>query len=287
MIWFAAAILVYLGIINLLTKRGFVWYLRNQWISENFQGERVVQGFGLHLVLHYFIYFGFILILFVSLPQQMSMLSPRQIHLGLEDMLILSVVLSVLSLIGWLDDYFGENQIKGLRGHFLTLFRQRKITSGMLKAVYGLIISIFCSYFYQESLIHWFISSSLVLFSIHFFNLLDVRPGRAIKSFWFLLVLIVPFLSLFSVLFFLLPVVLSTLVLFQYDRKKLAMLGDTGSNVLGGLYGFLLMVHAPVWVQGCCLILFVLLSFLAEKYSFTHVINKIPLLSRLDHWGIR
>lgn len=277
---------VYFLLIVACTKSLLLWYRQNHWFSVNYRGERIVQAFGLNFFFHYVLYYV-LLLCFLLVPGRLESLSFRQLQLWQEDVLIFLVVLGILSLIGWLDDHFGENQIKGFRGHFVTLFREKRITSGMLKAFYGLLVALFCTFFYQQGLLHWLTSSSLVLFSIHFFNLLDVRPGRAIKGFWLLLAFTLPFLSFFSLLFFIVPIVLSTVVLFQYDRKCVVMLGDTGSNVLGGIFGFILMLHIPVSLQLVYVVLFIGLAFFAEKYSFSAVIKKNPLLSRIDNWGIQ
>jgi UDP-N-acetylmuramyl pentapeptide phosphotransferase/UDP-N-acetylglucosamine-1-phosphate transferase len=61
------------------------------------------------------------------------------------------------------------------------------------------------------------------------------------------------------------------------------MLGDTGSNLLGGLLGLglVLAVHSLI---GRVVILLCLLAlhFLAERVSLTRVIEQNPILRKLD-----
>lgn len=246
-------------------------------MTSNYKGEQVIQSFGLNLMLHYLLYFVgyFILLRAVNVKA----------NLFFEALFVL--LITVLTLMGWIDDQYGTKEIRGLKGHFHAFFYEKKVTSGFIKALLGTVLSIFVAYFFSIDLMTWFFASSVLVLSIHFFNLLDVRPGRTIKSFWMLSLVVLPLLSLQNILTLALPILLSTLILFHYDRYRMAMIGDVGSNVLGGVYGFYLLLSTSLPIQALFFSSFLLLSLLSEKYSFTAYINNTPWLSKFDNWGIR
>lgn len=269
--------LLYIGLMVQMSKHIFILFQQKNWITTNYKGESVIQSFGLNLMIHYLLYlFGWFLII---------RLVNKEINLFFEALFCLLVI--VLTFMGWIDDHFGTKEIRGLRGHFRALFYEKKITSGFIKAMLGSVISIYVGYFFSSDLITWLFAASILVLSIHFFNLLDVRPGRTIKSFWLLLLVVLPLISIHYLLTLALPILLSTLILFHYDRHRLAMIGDVGSNVLGGIFGFYLLLSTSLLIQFLFFSCFLLLALLSEKYSFTTYINNTPWLSRLDNWGIR
>ncbi|GAA0351129.1 hypothetical protein [Bacillus horti] len=274
---------IYYGISYFITKSLLTWFKGNRWYAPNFKGELILQSVGLLIIVHSAVY-QILIHGYVFLFDDVLL---KSLYDYQGEVLLFFVIITVMGLVGWIDDHFGDKEIKGLRGHFLTFIREFRVTSGMLKAVYGLAVSVFCSYFYQTSFLHWVLLAALMLFSIHFFNLLDVRPGRVIKFFWIFLFFLLPFVLVDALLYLLIPVVISTIILFQYDRQRIAMLGDTGSNIVGGIFGFFLITQASSFVQSVFLLLFVGLAVYAEKNSFTVYIQKNPLLSKVDRWGIR
>jgi UDP-GlcNAc:undecaprenyl-phosphate GlcNAc-1-phosphate transferase len=268
---------LYIGLMVLITKKLFSIFQQKEWMTSNYKGEPVIQSFGLNLMLHYLLYFAGYLIL-----MKVVSLKATLFHEALFILLI-----TVLTFMGWIDDQYGTNEIRGLRGHFRAFFYDKKVTSGFIKALLGTAISFVVAYFFSQDLLTWLFGGSVLALSIHFFNLLDVRPGRTIKSFWLLALVVLPLVALQDILTLALPIMLSTLILFHYDRYRLAMIGDVGSNVLGGVFGFYLLLSMSVPLQVTFFSSFLLLSLLSEKYSFTAYINNTPWLSKLDNWGIR
>jgi UDP-GlcNAc:undecaprenyl-phosphate GlcNAc-1-phosphate transferase len=270
---------VYISLVYLWTKRSVDFFIRKKWLTLNYKGESIIQSFGLNIFIHYVVYLIciFIVSYFVNLlyKEAYSIAS------------LLVFLLLGLSLVGWIDDHYGTKDIKGLRGHLAAFFYGKRVTSGLVKAVAGSFISAFVCYSLSASFLECLFYTMVMILSIHVFNLLDVRPGRTIKSFWLLLFVLLPLLSFQHIIVSVLPIVVSTIFLFHYDRRRLAMLGDTGSNVLGGVFG-LYVILCPVFeIQLFFFSAFLLLSALSERYSFTAYINKTPWLSKLDNWGIR
>lgn len=267
---------VYILVIYILTKYSYSLFKKRDWVGQNYEGKFIVHSFGLQLFLHYIIY----ILLFVDLHFYIEKFSlPFEVYVFLFSLLIITVM-------GWLDDRYGIKQIKGLKGHFRAFFVDHKITSGFVKAIISTSVAIFFTYFFSVHFFEWIFHVLLMIFSIHIFNLFDVRPGRTIKSFWLFVLILFPFFPKQELLIYIIPFVVSTFVIFPYERKRLTMLGDAGSNVIGYVFGFYLILLAHTLIQFFFLSLFIVLSLLAEKYSFTEYIKKTPWLSKLDNWGI-
>ena len=83
-------------------------------------------------------------------------------------------------LLGLLDDTLGNRQIKGLRGHFQAAFRERKITTGFIKAVGGGLLALLLAYrFTPSSPLLMLLDAALIALCANAINLFDLRPGRA------------------------------------------------------------------------------------------------------------
>ena len=75
------------------------------------------------------------------------------------------------------------------------------------------------------------------------------------------------------------------LVLAPYDLRERAMLGDVGSNVLGAIAGFWLVMTLSTLGQAIALALLVAITVYAEFRSLSALVDRNPLLRRLDSWG--
>jgi UDP-N-acetylmuramyl pentapeptide phosphotransferase/UDP-N-acetylglucosamine-1-phosphate transferase len=135
-------------------------------------------------------------------------------------------------------------------------------------------------------------AAALIALSANAINLLDLRPGRAGGVF---LAVMLPLLlcAHFAEAFGIGPplpllVVLPALVVWERDARATVMMGDTGSNLLGGTLGLSLAVYTPQMVQTVALFLLVLLHIVAERVSLTRIIEGSPLLRTLDRLtGVR
>jgi UDP-GlcNAc:undecaprenyl-phosphate/decaprenyl-phosphate GlcNAc-1-phosphate transferase len=126
------------------------------------------------------------------------------------------------------------------------------------------------------------LSAALIALTANAFNLLDLRPLRTLKLFWLLGgLLAVPGPPLLRHL-----LVLSLLYAPLEARRRL-MLGDTGSNALGGAVGMVSVLLLPVWAQALTVLLLLAFHLWAERYSLTAWIEAHPLAKRLDDLGWR
>lgn len=193
----------------------------------------------------------------------------------------------LLGLVGLVDDLWGNSQIKGFKGHFKALLHG-KITSGLLKVAAGgvasLTASLIISAGYQDLIINFL----LIALFINTLNLFDLRPGRCLKIFFFLALLIYLgawFYGNYREAVYLFVMVAAGISLFVYDLRARAMLGDAGSNILGFTLGFAFAIIFPLYLKAPFTLLLVFLHWYTEKSSLTEVISKNEILNYLDNLG--
>jgi hypothetical protein len=167
----------------------------------------------------------------------------------------------VVAAIGLADDLWSGPE-RGFRGHL----RARR-TTGVLKLVgiplYGLLRTRSVS------------GALLVGLSANALNQLDTRPGRALKAY---LALAIPLRA---------PLGAAVLIA-PYDLREMAMLGDSGSNALGALLGWS-SVNRFTGKRDRWLAIAALagLTALGERTSLGQIIERTPVLRRVDEWGRR
>ncbi|KQL49201.1 hypothetical protein AN963_05370 [Brevibacillus choshinensis] len=207
--------------------------------------------------------------------------------------ILLGAGMIAVAFWGWQDDCVTDQQTKGFRGHFGTLWREGRMTSGMWKVWGGgstaVVIALALG---PASLWTWIIAASLLAISPNVLNLFDLRPARAMKVFWLLLVIamVIGYYSQglessYRHGIWQLPVMMSTCLFFRHDAGGRIMLGDTGANALGFCVGYLFVLGTPVIAQAVILLLFIGLHILAEFISITALIERFRWLERIDRWG--
>ena len=191
--------------------------------------------------------------------------------------------LIAMCLVGILDDIIGNRDVSGLKGHFKSLFKGN-LTTGGFKALFGGFVGILISVAISKNIIDIVINTLIIALSTNLMNLLDLRPGRAIKVYLFLAILI--FLTIAGypkgLLLLILP---SVLVYFTHDLKAKAMMGDTGSNVLGISIGILVAMGYGLGVRVGWLVFLIFIHLLTEKYSLTKIIEQNKFLNFIDKLG--
>lgn len=188
-------------------------------------------------------------------------------------------------LAGCLDDRYGEKTVKGLKGHLQFLFQKGTPTTGLIKGYVFVTTSAVIALTYSFSFWHWLLLTGMLVLSVNTFNLLDVRPGRAIKGFLLAFVVVALFSSDSSVGWAWAPYLGAVLAVGQFELQERCMLGDAGSNLLGMLFGFWLLVQQNLWLTATFFLLFVGLHVLAETSSISHVIERVRWLKWVDGWG--
>ena len=190
-------------------------------------------------------------------------------------------LLSGMALLGFIDDTLGGREAKGFRGHFRSLLHG-KLTTGGLKATAGALLALVVASTMETQPAQILLAAVLIALTANTLNLLDLRPGRALKA-WLGLVLLLFLVG--GQLRWLLPLLGASLIWAPLDLRAQAMLGDSGANCLGAALGYSLAQSLGWRWQLGTVILFLLLNLLSERYSFSRLIERNPLLRFLDRLG--
>ncbi len=192
-----------------------------------------------------------------------------------------------LSLLGLADDFFGNNKSKGFRGHIGNFVKNKEISTGLIKALYGLIISLTAVAFNRVEPGEIILAGLIVALSSNSFNSLDLRPGRALKIFMFLSLFIILTTRDRNLTLLLFPFLATLLVYLPYELGEYVMLGDSGANALGGVIGYLLVIGFSVEVQVFFLLLLIIWQIFSDTFSLTKIIASNRLLNSFDNLGRR
>ena len=184
---------------------------------------------------------------------------------------------------GILDDIRGNRDVSGLKGHFKSLLNG-KLTTGGFKALFGGFIGLVISIAISKNIYDIVINTLIIALSTNLMNLLDLRPGRAIKG--YLLISIVLLFTLGEYTRNLLLLIFPNVIAyFNQDLKAKAMMGDTGSNVLGISIGILFVMGYSLKVRLIWLAFLIFIHILTEKYSLTKIIENNKFLNFIDKLG--
>ena len=193
---------------------------------------------------------------------------------------------------GYIDDHMEDRfpaKGKGLRGH-LGALREGKLTSGALKiAMIGAGAALGTLALERTGgrarvAAGWACQSALVAGTANLVNLLDLRPGRALKA---CAAVAAPLaVSGHPVAAPIAAGVIATgAVCAPSDLAGEAMLGDLGANALGAGLGFAFASSRRPVVRVGALGVIVGLTLASEKISFSKVIEENRILSRIDQLG--
>ena len=198
---------------------------------------------------------------------------------------ILLFVFSIICMFfaGALDDLIGNRNVSGLKGHFKSLFKG-ELTTGGFKALFGGFVGLVVSVCLSNNIIDIVVNTLVIALSTNLMNLFDLRPGRAIKAY---LVIIIPIFFTLTGHIQILPLLIlpNVLAYFNTDLKARAMMGDTGSNVLGISIGVLMAFGYGLEVRIAWLVFLILIHLLTEKFSLTKIIENNRVLKFIDNLG--
>jgi UDP-N-acetylmuramyl pentapeptide phosphotransferase/UDP-N-acetylglucosamine-1-phosphate transferase len=200
--------------------------------------------------------------------------------------------------VGLYDDIVGarpdQKASKGFRGH-LTALRAGKVTSGMVKiagvgaAAFGaatlLDADLRPQYGRLGRAVHVVLGAGVIAGSANLLNLLDLRPGRALKAGG---LLAAPLVTSARGRGALLAGPLGAAAgLLPADLDEEIMLGDAGANSFGALIGLAAAARTGMAGRAALLAVIAALTAASEKVSFTKVIASTPGLRELDALGRR
>jgi UDP-N-acetylmuramyl pentapeptide phosphotransferase/UDP-N-acetylglucosamine-1-phosphate transferase len=194
-------------------------------------------------------------------------------------------------LLGLFDDLAGSQSDSGFRGH-LGALSQGRVTTGVVKIVGGGALAVVLVGASRsaisgltESGARVVADALLVALAANLSNLFDRAPGRAIKVglvAWIPLALIA---RADSVGVAIAPVVGAFAGLLGDDLHERLMLGDAGSNVIGAVLGLAVVLECAAVTRTVVLVVLCAFTLASEVISFSRVIERVPVLRRLDDLG--
>ncbi len=193
-----------------------------------------------------------------------------------------------IAFLGFLDDSLGRGEAseapRGWRGHWRAL-RTGRLSTGAIKAIGALALAAYVVS--GRGLEDWryLADVALLILATNLFNLLDLRPGRAEKGLallgaglclgawtWWPLELLGIFVG---------PVIVGAWL----TLGERAMLGDTGSNLIGAIAGIWLLTTLDADARLIALVAVVALTIYGEIRSISATIDSVPPLRWLDSLG--
>ncbi len=194
--------------------------------------------------------------------------------------------------VGLYDDVVGarpeQKSAKGFRGH-LGALRRGRVTAGLVKiagvGAAGLAASALLSAERNRRgaarIVDVALGAGLIAGTANLVNLLDLRPGRALKAG----VLLGAPLSLGSRGGLAAGPTGAAAALLPADLGEEIMVGDAGANALGALLGVALAARTGPVLRAVLLAGVAGLTAASERVSFTAVIERTPGLRELDALG--
>ena len=193
-----------------------------------------------------------------------------------------------IALLGLLDDSLGRasesGSPRGWRGHARAIAGGR-FSTGAIKAVGAFALAAYAVSGRGRQDLDYLADLALLLLTTNLFNLLDLRPGRVEKVFFAVLAGLclgawtVGPLMLLGI--FIGPVIVGT----AFTLREIAMLGDTGSNLIGALAGVSLLETLGDDARLIALAVVLALTIYGEFRSITSEIERVPPLRYLDSLG--
>ncbi len=193
-----------------------------------------------------------------------------------------------VAFLGFLDDSLGrghaEGTPRGWRGHARAL-RAGRLSTGAIKALGAVALAAYVVSGTGREVPGYLADVALLVLATNLFNLLDLRPGRAEKA----LVLLgaglclggwtarpIELLGIFAG-----PILVGA----WFTLRERAMLGDTGSNLLGAVAGVWLLTTLGESGRLIALAVLGTLTIYGEFRSISKVIESVPPLRWLDSLG--
>jgi UDP-GlcNAc:undecaprenyl-phosphate/decaprenyl-phosphate GlcNAc-1-phosphate transferase len=193
-----------------------------------------------------------------------------------------------IAFLGFLDDALGRGEQavapRGWRGHWAAL-RAGSLSTGAIKAIGALALAAYVVS--GRGLEDWrYVADvALLILATNLINLLDLRPGRAEKALALLGAGLCVGAWTLAPLELLGIFVGPVLVGAWLTLGERAMLGDTGSNLIGAIAGVWLLTALGADARLVALAVVVALTIYGELRSISKTIESVPPLRWLDSLG--
>jgi UDP-N-acetylmuramyl pentapeptide phosphotransferase/UDP-N-acetylglucosamine-1-phosphate transferase len=189
-------------------------------------------------------------------------------------------------LLGLLDDLLGDRSTGGLRGHFMALIKRGRLTTGVVKAVGGVIAAAIAGILlHPHTLILAALAALVIALTANAINLTDTRPGRSLATclaFGAIAAVVGMHALHYAVGIVFPPMMLVMAGLYLFDRSASVMMGDVGANAFGALIGLMWAVFTPLAAQACFLVILIWFHWWTESHSLSKAIEQSPFLRIID-----
>lgn len=254
---------------------------------RNFQGRDIPASLGV----------CFALLAMIEAPAVAALIGPASSMRVLQTVVISCGFCS----LGLLDDLIRNRERGGFSGHFKRLLKGGGVSTALIKAVFGLALCLGVSLCDAGGTVKWSdvaMNTLILALSANAVNLLDVKPGRAIKGFIVAMAIVIGgswalqhagygvTVTLGS-LVLLAPFVLWALATWRFDLGCRSMMGDAGSNTLGAILGLTLVWELSTPARAAALGLLIAYHLVAELGSLSAIISGVAPLRWLDNLGVR
>lgn len=193
-----------------------------------------------------------------------------------------------IAFLGFLDDSLGRGEAaatpRGWRGHWAAL-REGSLSTGAIKAIGALALAAYVVSGRGLESWRYLADVALLILTTNLFNLLDLRPGRAEKALALLAVGLCLGAWTFEPLELLGIFAGPVLVGAWLTLGERAMLGDTGSNLIGAVAGVWLLTTLGADARLVALAVVAALTIYGELRSISETIDSVPPLRWLDSLG--
>jgi hypothetical protein len=193
-----------------------------------------------------------------------------------------------VAFLGFLDDALGRGEAaatpRGWRGHWAAL-RRGSLSTGAIKAVGALALAAYVVSGRGLESWRYLADVALLLLTTNLGNLLDLRPGRVEKALALLAVGLCLGAWTFEPLELLGIFAGPVLVGAWLTLGERAMLGDTGSNLIGAVAGVWLLTTLGADARLVALAVVLALTIYGELRSISRTIDSVPPLRWLDSLG--
>jgi UDP-GlcNAc:undecaprenyl-phosphate/decaprenyl-phosphate GlcNAc-1-phosphate transferase len=193
-----------------------------------------------------------------------------------------------IAFLGFLDDALGRGEAlatpRGWRGHWAAL-RAGSLSTGAIKALGALALAAYVVSGRGLESWRYLADVLLLILTTNLFNLLDLRPGRAEKALALLAVGLCLGAWTFEPLELLGIFAGPVLVGAWLTLGERAMLGDTGSNLIGAIAGVWLLTVIGADGRLVALAIVLMLTIYGEIRSISATIDSVPPLRWLDSLG--
>ncbi len=193
-----------------------------------------------------------------------------------------------VAFLGFLDDSLGRGAAadtpRGWRGHARAL-RGGSLSTGAIKAIGALALAAYVVSGRGLESWRYLADIALLILATNAFNLLDMRPGRAEKGLALLgagicvggwTIAPIELLGIFAG-----PVLVGA----WFTLRERAMLGDTGSSLLGAVGGIWLLTSLGGDERLIALAILAALTVYGEMRSISTTVESFPPLRWLDSLG--